>query len=227
MKSDFSTKVTGGSFIAAGLMLLLGWILLPTHIGTFFQPEDFAAVHAQWSFWIWMYRIHIFGMVVTTMALVALGALLSESAARILVWPGVAMAGAGMMVSALATAFYYHFGAWGALDMDGESPETILAFVESLRVSTEYVTCLVRFGRVFSGLGFVVLGLVSALATAFYYHFGAWGALDMDGESPETILAFVESLRVSTEYVTCLVRFGRVFSGCFPDWVLWSWGWVS
>ncbi len=159
MKSDFSTKVTGGSFIAAGLMLLLGWILLPTHIGTFFQPQDFAAVHAQWSFWIWMYRIHIFGMVVTTMALVALGALLSESAARILVWPGVAMAGAGMMVSALATAFYYHFGAWGALDMDGESPEMILAFVESLRVSTEYVTCLVRFGRVFSGLGFVVLGL--------------------------------------------------------------------
>ena len=144
MKSDFSTKVTGGSFIAAGLMLLLGWILLPTHIGTYFQPQDFAAVHAQWSFWIWMYRIHIFGMVVTTMALVALGALLSESAARILVWPGVAMAGAGMMVSALATAFYYHFGAWGALDMDGESPETIRAFVESLRVSTEYVTCLVR-----------------------------------------------------------------------------------
>ncbi len=88
MKSDFPTKVTGGSFIAAGLMLLLGWILLPTHIGTFFQPEDFAAVHAQWSFWIWMYRIHIFGMVVTTMALVALGALLSESAARILIWPG-------------------------------------------------------------------------------------------------------------------------------------------
>ena len=43
--------------------------------------------------------------------------------------------------------------------MDGESPQTILAFVESLRVSTEYVTCLVRFGRVFSGLGFVVLGL--------------------------------------------------------------------
>jgi len=89
MKPDFSTKVTGGSFIAAGLMLLLGWILLPTHIGTYFQPQDFAAVHAQWSFWIWMYRIHIFGMVVTTMALVALGALLSESAARILVWPGV------------------------------------------------------------------------------------------------------------------------------------------
>jgi peptidoglycan/LPS O-acetylase OafA/YrhL len=31
--------------------------------------------------------------------------------------------------------------------------------VDSLRLDTEYVTCLVRFGRVFYGLGLVVLAL--------------------------------------------------------------------
>jgi hypothetical protein len=31
--------------------------------------------------------------------------------------------------------------------------------VASLAVPTEYVTCLVRFGRVFSGLGLAVLGI--------------------------------------------------------------------
>ena len=30
--------------------------------------------------------------------------------------------------------------------------------MEALRIDTEYVTCLVRFGRVFSGLGLLVLG---------------------------------------------------------------------
>ena len=106
-----------------------------------------------------MYRFHLFGMVATVLALVALGSLLSQSAARIVVWPGIAVAGAGFLISAVAAAFYYHFGAWGSVDMVGKPADMIRAFVDSLRVSTEYVTCLVRFGRVFSGLGLLILGL--------------------------------------------------------------------
>jgi len=106
-----------------------------------------------------MYRVHLFGMVVTVMALVALGSLLSQTEARVLVWPGVAVASAGLMVSALAAAFYYHFGAWGAIDLEGQSADVIRGFVNSLRVDTEYITCLVRFGRVFYGLGLLVVGL--------------------------------------------------------------------
>ncbi|MEE8160489.1 MAG: hypothetical protein V3T61_02515 [Acidobacteriota bacterium] len=158
MQHNFATKVTGWSFILAAWMLLSGWILLPVHIGTFFQPGDFSAIHEQWSFWVWMYRVHLFGMVVTVIALVALGSLLSQTEARVLVWPGVAVASAGMMVSALAAAFYYHFGAWGAIDMEGQSADAIRGFVNSLRVDTEYITCLVRFGRVFYGLGLLVVG---------------------------------------------------------------------
>ena len=68
------------------------------------------------------------------------------------------MAGIGLMVGACADAFYYHFGAWGALDMNGKSAEVVAAFVASLEVSTEFITCLTRFGRVFGGFGMLVFG---------------------------------------------------------------------
>ncbi len=156
MKRDFSTQVTGSAFLAAGLLLWLGWMLLPTRIGTFFQVGDFSAVGENLTFWIWMYRIHFFGVVVSVMALVALGALLADTEARILIWPGVGVAAAGLMVGAAGAAFYYHFGAWGALEMAGKSGAEIRSYVDSLRTDTEYITCLVRFGRVFSGFGLLV-----------------------------------------------------------------------
>jgi hypothetical protein len=159
MIKDFSTRVAGGAFVAAAGMLWGGWMLMPTHIGTFFDTTDFAAVHAHLWLWIWMFRLHLFGMVTAVLALVALGSLVNHSESRILVWPGVAVASGGLLVGAVAAAFYYHFGAWGAMDMAGKSEGELRAFVDSLRVSTEYVTCLVRFGRVFSGLGLLVLGL--------------------------------------------------------------------
>ena len=82
-----------------------------------------------------------------------------ESDSRILVWPAVAVLAAGLIVAALAAAFYYHFGAWGAISMKGQPGSRIQSFVDSLHVGTEYITCLVRFGRVFFGLGQVMLAI--------------------------------------------------------------------
>ena len=45
MKQNYSTRITGEPFIAGALMLSGGWLPPPVHIGTFFKPEDFAAVH--------------------------------------------------------------------------------------------------------------------------------------------------------------------------------------
>ncbi len=157
MKDSFAPRFTGGAFVAAALMLWLGWFLLPVRIGTFFAPEVFGQIHEHFHYWIWMYRIHLFGMIVTVIALFALAALVADSPARVLVWPGAAVASSGMVVGALAAAFYYHHGAWGALTLAGKTPLEAQAFAEALRVDTEYVTCLVRFGRVFGGLGLVVL----------------------------------------------------------------------
>ena len=158
MVRDFSTRFVAWSFVAAAVMLWGGWILMPTRIGMFFEPDDFAHIHASYHFWIWTFRFHLFGMVVTVIALVALGSLLIHSQGRVMVWPGAAVASAGMIVGAVGAAFYYHHGARGAVDMDGKSAAEIGAFVEALRIDTEYVTCLVRFGRVFYGLGLLVLG---------------------------------------------------------------------
>ncbi|MHC4173668.1 MAG: hypothetical protein ACYTBX_08255 [Planctomycetota bacterium] len=158
MLREFSTRFTAWSFVAAAIMFWGGWILMPTHIGTFFEPDDFASVYASFHLWIWTFRFHMFGMVITAIALVALASLLTNSQARVMVWPGAAVATSGIIVGAVGAAFYYHHGAWGALEMNGKSAIEIRTFVDALRVDTEYVTCLIRFGRVFYGLGLLVLG---------------------------------------------------------------------
>lgn len=158
MEISFAIQFSGWSFIAAGAMFWLGWMLIPHHIGTYFEPGDFGEVQKNLHFWIWMYRIHIFGMVISAVALLSLFSYLNQHPARVVAWPGIGVATAGIFVSALAAAFYYHHGAWGALVTQGMSREELVAFVASLQVDNEYVTCLVRFGRVFTGLGLLLLG---------------------------------------------------------------------
>jgi hypothetical protein len=89
------------------------------------------------------------------MAFAALATLARESA--VLVWPATAALDAGLIVGALAAAFYYHFGAWGALEMKGKPNSAISSHIASLRIPTEYATGLTGFARVFFGLGQVVL----------------------------------------------------------------------
>jgi hypothetical protein len=100
----------------------------------------------------------LLGYLVTVMAMVALVSPVTGDA-RLLVWPGAVVLGAGAIVAALASAFYYHFAAWGAVEMADRSEAERSAHVASLRVPTEYVTCLTRFGPVFYGLGQLVLAL--------------------------------------------------------------------
>ena len=176
--NDFSLNVTGGLFIGAALMLWLGWALLPAKLGDYFVPTDFAAVRAQRRLWIGLYRIHLFGYVVEAMALVALATLIAGAQSRVIIWPAVAVLGAGLVLSAVAAAFYYHFGAWGSMDMDGQPDDTVQEFVDSLHVTTEYVTCLVRFGRVFIGVGHLVLAVGLLLPGAVWpLWLVGWGAL--------------------------------------------------
>jgi hypothetical protein len=159
MLRDFTTDVTGWFFLAGALMLWGGAVLLPHRVGMFFKGEDFFAISPRLQLWLWLYRVHLFGMVVSALALVALAALLAnQPAVRILVWPGAAVAVAGLIVGAVGSAFYYHFGVWGALETR-KAPEGATDLVKSLHVPTHYVTCLVRFGRVFCGLGLTVLAV--------------------------------------------------------------------
>lgn len=157
--SEAATLVTGWLFVAAAAMLWSGWVLQPVHVGPFFEPQVFARIHTRFRRWIWLFRIHLFGYLVTVMALVALATLAEAAVERVLVWPATAVLAAGAITSALAAAFYYHFGAWGALDVARKPAGAAEELVRSLQVPTEYVTCLVRFGRVFFGLGQVTLAV--------------------------------------------------------------------
>mgnify|MGYP004293029043 CR=1 FL=1 len=181
--NQFEAQVTGGLLIVSALMLWLGWVLLPAKIGAYFEAGDFAAVNEKRRLWIWLYRLYLFGYVVGLMAVFALATLVSDEPGRIVVWPAVGVLSAGFLMTALAYAFYYHFGAWGALDMDGQSGATIADFIGSLRVSTEYVTCLVRFGRVFIGVGQLALVIGLSLSAGVWpiWLLGAGGLLGLAG----------------------------------------------
>jgi hypothetical protein len=159
MLQDFTTDLAGWFFLAGAFMLWGGWVLLPRRVGMFFRNDDFPAIGARLQLWLWLYRVHLFGVVVSALALVALASLLAnQPAVRILVWPGVGVAVAGLIVGAVGSAFYYHFGVWGALETK-KNPHAAEGLVQSLHLPTHYVTCLVRFGRVFCGLGLTVLAM--------------------------------------------------------------------
>jgi hypothetical protein len=159
MVRDFTTDVAGLFFLAGALMLWGGWMFLPRRIGMFFQSDDFHAIGTHLLLWLWIYRVHLFGMVVSALALIALAALTAnQPAVRILVWPGAGVAVAGLIVGAVGSAFYYHFGVFGALEAR-RTPDAAKNMVEALQLPNHYVTCLVRFGRVFCGLGLTVLAV--------------------------------------------------------------------
>ena len=162
--SAFELKVAGSLFVAAAAMLWLGWTMLRVRPTAFFLPPQFAEIRADYRRWIWLYRVHIFGYLVTIMGTAALAAAVEGPDDRVLIWPGLAVLAIGSLVGALGTAFYYHMGAWGALDLEGRGADEISRFIGGLKVLAHYATCLVRFGRVFFGLGQVVLaaGLLHA-----------------------------------------------------------------
>jgi hypothetical protein len=158
MKNGLATTIVGWFFVAAAALFWGGWMLLHVHIGQYFAPDVFPAIKTHLAYWISMYRLHIFGIVMSALAFTAFASLFTESPARVLLWPGSAVAAGGMFVWAVATAFYYHFGAWGGLVCGAKPLAERQALVDSLLINTEYLCCLVRFGHVFSGLGLLVLG---------------------------------------------------------------------
>jgi len=159
MKKDFETKFTGWALISAAVMLLAGWLLLPHHHGEYLVAGDFEAIGENLWYWIWMYRIHIFGWVILGGTMIGFAFLMNEKPYRTMIMPGATIVVAGTFTMALALAFYYTYGAWGVGQTAGKSPSEIQVFMDSLTIFNHYATCLIRFGRVFSGAGFMLLGI--------------------------------------------------------------------
>ncbi len=159
MTKNFETKFTGAAFIVAALLLWIGWALSPHHIGEYVAAADFEAIGENVWYWIWMYRIHIFGWVAMGVAIFSLVSFTAKRTSRVLILPGAGVLIIGTFTLAIANAFYYNFGAWGVGKTAGLSASEIEDFVNGILYTNQYVTCFVRFGRVFSGVGLVLLGL--------------------------------------------------------------------
>ena len=158
LKKDIETKFTAYFFIASALMLWIGWFLSPHNIGEYIVSSDFESIGENIWFWIWMFRIHIFGWVTMAIAIFALVSITAQKPNRAILVPGAGMTIVGTFTIAIAMAFYYNFGAWGVGETSGKSPEEIALLMESILYTNQYVTCFVRFGRIFSGVGLVLLG---------------------------------------------------------------------
>ena len=157
-QKDFETNFTGWAFIVAALLLWLGWVLSPHHIGEYIVASDFEAIGESVWTWIWMYRMHIFGWVTSGIAVFALVSVTARKPYRVLILPGAGMLIIGTFTLAIANAYFYNFGAWGVGQTAGKSAVEIKAFVDNILFTNQYVTCFIRFGRVFSGVGLVLLG---------------------------------------------------------------------
>lgn len=158
MTKNFETKFTGWTFLAAAIMLWGGWFLSPHNVGEYLVASDFPAIGENLWTWIWIFRVHIFGWVAMIVAVIALASMMGKPPYRILVNPGVGMIVVGTFTLALAAAFYYNYGAWGVGMTEGKSPEEIQQFMDNILFTNQYVTCFMRFGRIFSGVGLVLLG---------------------------------------------------------------------
>ncbi|MEE9407082.1 MAG: hypothetical protein V3V28_03295 [Polaribacter sp.] len=158
MKKNFETSFTGWAFILAAILLWFGWALSSHHIGEYIVAEDFAKVGENVWYWIWMYRIHIFGWVTMGISMFALLPLTSGAPYNVVIYPGIGMVVVGTFTLAIANAFFYNFGAWGVGKTAGMSATEVAVFMDSILSTNQYVTCFVRFGRIFSGVGLVLLG---------------------------------------------------------------------
>ncbi|WP_411895966.1 hypothetical protein [Winogradskyella sp. A2] len=158
IQKNFETRFTGWAFILAALLLWFGWALSPHHIGEYIVASDFEAIGESVWTWIWIYRIHIFGWVTMGISLFALVAATARKPYRVVILPGAGMVIIGTFTLAIANAYFYNFGAWGVGETAGKTAMEIEAFVNDILYTNQYVTCFIRFGRVFSGVGLVLLG---------------------------------------------------------------------
>lgn len=158
IQKNFETRFTGWAFILAAILLWFGWALSPHHIGEYIVASDFEAIGESVWTWIWIYRIYIFGWVTMGISLFTLVAATARKPYRVVILPGAGMVIIGTFTLAIANAYFYNFGAWGVGETAGKTAMEIEAFVNDILYTNQYVTCFIRFGRVFSGVGLVLLG---------------------------------------------------------------------
>lgn len=160
MKNNIETSFAGWSFIIAAALLWIGWGFNVHQTGEYLVASDFEVIGTDVWHWIWMYRLHIFGWVAMAIALFSFTTFTMKSPFRAVLLPGLGMLIVGTFTLSIAAAFYYTFGAWGIGQIEGMSTTELDQFMDGLLFTNHYATCFLRFGRIFSGVGLVIMGYV-------------------------------------------------------------------
>lgn len=158
-QANFNTRFTGITLILGGIMVGAGYLIRPVAIDQHFQIANFLDIGIFNTTWIRSFQILVFGFFISLAGLVALGILHWKSESRTIIFSGLAICAATLLVNALCESYYMHVGAWGAYELRDATEEKQLAFLANLRPLGEWMICLTRMANMFFSLGFIVLGL--------------------------------------------------------------------
>jgi hypothetical protein len=177
--SNGYTRFTGIALILGGILPIVGVAIRPLLVeqNFHFQLADFDAITVHRGIWIVSYQVMVFGLFVRLAGLVALGSLHTHTLARTVVWPGVAIVLAAIVVNGISAGYYMHMGFWGADQLKAATDAAKAAFLGNIRPGSELMICLERMAKMFFSLGLTVLGVGLALGRVIPRWLGVVGAV--------------------------------------------------
>lgn len=173
------TRFTAIALILGGILPILGMAIRPLLVeqNFNFQATDFATIAGYHGVWIVSYQVMVFGLFVRLAGLVALASLHGHTPARTVVWPGVAIILAAIVVNGISAGYYMHMGFWGADQLKAATEAAKDTFLNDIRPGSELMICLERMAKMFFSLGLTLLGVGLALGGTLPRWLGVVGAV--------------------------------------------------
>lgn len=172
-------RFTGFTLMAGGVFVVIGMAIRPLLVeqNFQFQASDLMNIAEHRTVWIMSYQIMVFGLFLRLMGLVSLGTTHGGNDARAILYPGIAVCGAAILVNALSAGYYMHIGFWGGDELKAASDATRQSFMANIQPTGEYMMCLERMAKMFFSLGLLVTGIGLALGHVLPRWIGISGAV--------------------------------------------------
>ncbi|MDQ3141824.1 MAG: hypothetical protein M3Q56_06210 [Bacteroidota bacterium] len=158
MASKFNVRFVSLSLILGGLMVIIGWLIMPVHVVLNFNLEMLNSIKEHHEFWVRSFQVMVFGLFIRIIALVSLGSLYSGSEAKPIVSAGIMVCSLAMLLTAISEGYIMHTGGWAQWKMGLIPTDQHAPMLAALELTNEWVSCMARMGRMFLHLGLVVLG---------------------------------------------------------------------
>ena len=158
MDSQFNLRFTGLSLLIGGIFVFAGYTIMPVSVTLNFSLDMLPIITNNLEFWVRSFQILVFGYFIRIIGIVALSSLHQNSPASPVLNAGVMVCSLGMLVAGIAEGYYMHTGGFAQWKVGLIPLEQHNALIASLEVTNEWASCIKRFGRMFTHLGFVFIG---------------------------------------------------------------------